>query len=159
MMIRRRPLRAGRDIITSVFENFLHERVRVDYYIDMKNLFSLGFLAVLLAVGNLSAEEVVVIDAGDLAVLKEKQDTEVTVEGVVSKIENGHNKKIVSLGTDDQRNGFAIMISDPDLLNFPDGLEKYQGQKIRVFGRLLKQGDQPPRMRIKSPEAITIVES
>jgi len=105
------------------------------------------------------AQDSEVIEAGDIAALRAKENTDVTVEGVVSKIEPGHEKKILSIGANDQRNGFAVMISDADLLNFPEGIEKYQGRKVRVFGRLLKQGDQPPRMRVKTPDKITIVES
>jgi len=121
-----------------------------------------AFLAFLLAgflTGVSLAEEVTVIDANDREALKAAANSTVTIEGVVTDIHPIKAERMVIVFGKESKESLVVTVFPDDLGSFPDGLDKYRGQKVRVTGTLKILQGASPRMRIKAPDQITIVSS
>lgn len=103
------------------------------------------------------AAEAPVLAAEDTAGMESKVGSEVIVEGVVRNVGKGPNDGITFLNFGDRRTGFTAVAFRSVYDKFPDGFEKFAGQKVRVRGQLEKYRDSQLQIRLSTPDQIEIV--
>jgi hypothetical protein len=105
------------------------------------------------------AVEVPVIPSEDMAALEAKVATgeEVIVEGVIKAVGKTGDGQITFLNFGERKSGFVAVVFAASYGNFPDGLEKFAQQKVRVRGQLEKYRDKQMQVRIVTPDQIEVV--
>jgi DNA/RNA endonuclease YhcR with UshA esterase domain len=103
------------------------------------------------------AAEAPVISAEDTATMEAKIGSEVIVEGVVRNVGKGSNDSITFLNFGDRRTGFTVVAFSAVYDKFPDGFEKFSGQKVRVRGQLEKFRDRNMQIRLSTPDQIEVI--
>ena len=103
------------------------------------------------------AAEAPVISAEDTATMEVKVGSEVIVEGVVRNVGKGSNDSITFLNFGDRRTGFTVVAFRAVYDKFPDGFEKFSGQKVRVRGQLEKFRDRNMQIRLSTPDQIEVI--
>jgi DNA/RNA endonuclease YhcR with UshA esterase domain len=103
------------------------------------------------------AAEAPVISSEDTATMETKVGSEVIVEGVVRDVGTGSNDSITFLNFGDRRTGFTVVAFRAVYDKFPDGFEKFSGQKVRVRGQLEKFRDRQLQIRLSTPDQIEVV--
>ena len=102
------------------------------------------------------AAVVPVVPAEDTAALEAKVGSEVIVEGTVRNVGKGPNDSITFLNFGDRRAGFVAVVFAAAYDKFPDGLEGYAQQKVRVRGQLEKYRDQQLQIKITTADQLEI---
>jgi thiol-disulfide isomerase/thioredoxin len=97
------------------------------------------------------------IQAEDTASMESKVGSEVIIEGVVRSVGKGPNDGITFINFGDRGSGFVAVAFRSVYGQFPDGFDKYSGQKVRVRGSLEKYQDRQLQIRISTPDQIEIV--
>jgi hypothetical protein len=103
------------------------------------------------------AAVVPVVPAEDTAALEAKVGSEVIVEGTVRNVGKGPNDSITFLNFGDRRAGFVAVVFAAAYDKFPDGLDGYAQQKVRVRGQLEKYRDQQLQIKITTADQLEIV--
>jgi hypothetical protein len=105
------------------------------------------------------AAEAPVVAAEDMAGLEAKVATgeEVIVEGVIKAVGKTGDGQITFLNFGERKSGFVAVVFAASYGNFPDGLEKFAQQKVRVRGQLEKYRDKQIQIRIVTPDQIEVV--
>ena len=103
------------------------------------------------------AVEVPVISAEDTASMEAKVGSEVIVEGIVRNVGTGSNDSITFLNFGDRKSGFTVVAFRAVYDKFPDGFEKFSGQKVRVRGQLEKYRERTMQIRLSTPDQIEVV--
>lgn len=109
------------------------------------------------AAAEAPAVEAPVLAAEDIAGLESKVGSEIIVEGVVRNVGKGSNDGITFLNFGDRRTGFVAVAFSSVYDKFPEGFDRYNGQKVRVRGMLEKFRDRQLQIRISAPDQIEIV--
>ena len=109
------------------------------------------------AAAEAPAVEAPVLAAEDIAGLESKVGSEIIVEGVVRNVGKGSNDGITFLNFGDRRTGFVAVAFSSVYDKFPEGFDRYNGQKVRVRGMLEKFRDRQLQIRIFAPDQIEIV--
>lgn len=104
-----------------------------------------------------SASEVPVVQAEDTAALEGLVGGEVVVEGVVRGVGSGPDNSITFLNFGERRTGFVAVIFRAAYDKFPDGFDRYSGQKVRVRGQLEKYRDRQLQIKISAPDQLEVV--
>lgn len=106
---------------------------------------------------SLEAAAPTVVQATDSAALESKVGTEVIVEGMVKDVgkTSGGGLNFINFG--DRKTGFTAIVFRSALDKFPDGLDKYANQKVRVRGTLEKYQDRQIQIKVSGPEQLEIV--
>ena len=102
------------------------------------------------------AAVVPVVPAEDIAALEAKVGSEVIVEGTVRNVGKGPNDSITFLNFGDRRAGFVAVVFAAAYDKFPDGLDGYAQQKVRVRGQLEKYRDQQLQIKITTADQLEI---
>jgi len=102
------------------------------------------------------AAVVPVVPAEDTAALEAKVGSEVIVEGTVRNVGKGPNDSITFLNFGDRRAGFVAVVFAAAYDKFPDGLDGYAQQKVRVRGQLEKYRDQQLQIKITTADQLEI---
>jgi len=105
------------------------------------------------------AAEAPVIQAEDMAGLEAKVATgeEVIVEGTIKAVGKTGDGQITFLNFGERKTGFVAIVFAASYPNFPDGLDKFAQQKVRVKGRIEKYREKQMQIRLVSPDQIEIV--
>jgi DNA/RNA endonuclease YhcR with UshA esterase domain len=109
------------------------------------------------AAAETPALEAPVVAAEDIAGMDSKVGSEIIVEGVVRNVGKGSNDGITFLNFGDRRSGFVAVAFSSVYDKFPEGFDRYNGQKVRVRGMLEKFRDRQLQIRISTPDQIEIV--
>jgi len=109
------------------------------------------------AAAETPAVEAPVLAAEDIAGMESKVGSEIIVEGVVRNVGKGSNDSITFLNFGDRRTGFVAVAFSSVYDKFPEGFDRYNGQKVRVRGMLEKFRDRQLQIRISTPDQIEIV--
>jgi len=80
----------------------------------------------------------------------------VIVEGTVRNVGKGPNDSITFLNFGDRRAGFVAVVFAAAYDKFPDGLDGYAQQKVRVRGQLEKYRDQQLQIKITTADQLEI---
>jgi len=104
-----------------------------------------------------AAEAPAVVQAEDAAALESKLGSEVIVEGLVKDVGQTSGGGITFINFGDRKTGFTAVVFRSSLDNFPEGLEKYSNQKVRVRGTLEKYQDRQLQIKISTPDQLEIV--
>jgi DNA/RNA endonuclease YhcR with UshA esterase domain len=104
-----------------------------------------------------AAAEVPVIPAEDTASMEAKVGSEVIVEGVVRDVGKGSNDSITFLNFGDRNSGFTVVAFRAVYDKFPEGFDKFSGQKVRVRGQLEKYRDRTMQIRLSTPDQIKVI--
>ncbi|MFM7375881.1 MAG: OB-fold nucleic acid binding domain-containing protein [Chthoniobacterales bacterium] len=98
-----------------------------------------------------------VVQAEDTATLESKVGSEVIVEGFVKDVgqTSGGGLNFINFG--DRKTGFTAVVFRSSLDNFPEGLDKYSNQKVRVRGTLEKYQDRQLQIKVSTPDQLEIV--
>ncbi len=133
----------------------------------MKHLPHLILCGLLAAAGHLYAEppaaepespaEVPVVQAVDGAALEGKIGSEVVVEGVIKAVGKTQTGTITFLNFGDRNTGFVVVVFQKSYASFPDGLDGYANQKVRVRGTLEKYKDRQVQMQLTTPDQLEVV--
>lgn len=101
--------------------------------------------------------ETTVLQAEDTATLESKVGSEVIVEGFVKDVgqTSGGGLNFINFG--DRKTGFTAVVFRSSLDNFPEGLDKYSNQKVRVRGTLEKYQDRQLQIKVSTPDQLEIV--
>src|SRR5262245_19523290 len=94
---------------------------------------ALAVLATVLWMSAAVAQEPEVIDATNLEALRAKQGQDAVVEGQVTEIGTTKDSSItfINIGLP-KKQGFVALIFQRNLAAFPEGIDKYKNQKVRV---------------------------
>lgn len=103
--------------------------------------------------------ETPVVQAEDGASLESHVGKEVVVEGIVRDVGTGPNDNITFLNFGQRGSGFVAVIFRAAYDKFPEGFDRYAGQKVRVRGALEKYRDRQPQIKIFTPDQLEIVSS
>jgi hypothetical protein len=105
------------------------------------------------------AGEAPVIPAEDMAGLEAKVGTgeEIIVEGVIRAVGKTGDGRITFLNFGERKTGFVAVVFAASYGSFPDGLDKFAQQKVRVRGQLEKYREEQMQIRIVTPDQIEIV--
>jgi hypothetical protein len=100
-----------------------------------------------------------VIPAEDMAGLEAKVGTgeEVIVEGVIKAVGKTGDGQITFLNFGERKTGFVAVVFAAAYGNFPDGLDKFAQQKVRIRGPIEKYRDKQMQIRIVTPDQIEII--
>lgn len=101
--------------------------------------------------------EAPVLAAEDTAGMGSKVGSEIIVEGVVRNVGKGPNDGITFINFGDRRSGFVAVVFSTVYDKFPEGFDRYNGQKVRVRGQLEKFRDRQLQIRISTPDQLEIV--
>ena len=137
----------------------------------MKNPLALAAIAIVSAAAPMPAEETAeapaaeqttatapaVVPAEDTAALESKIGSEVIVEGVVRDVGKTSGDGITFINFGDRRTGFVAVVFRSSYENFPEGFEKYAGQKVRVRGTLEKYQDRQIQLKVSTPDQLEVV--
>lgn len=103
-------------------------------------------------------QEAEVIDAMNLEALRAKENVEVVVEGQVTQIGKTKEDTITFINVGlPKKEGFVALVYQKDYGVFPDGFDKYRGQRVRVKGVIKLYKGEIPQIALKSPDQITVV--
>jgi len=100
-----------------------------------------------------------VVQAEDTATLESKVGSEVIVEGFVKEVGKTSGGGISFINFGDRKTGFTAVVFRSSLDNFPEGLDKYSNQKVRVRGTLEKYQDRQLQIKVSTPDQLEIVSS
>lgn len=139
----------------------------------MKSPLFVIFVAILAVAGTLRAQEPSptpaaepapaapaapsVVQAEDTATLESKLGSEVIVEGLVKEVGKTSGGGINFINFGDRKTGFTAVVFRSSLDNFPEGLEKFANQKVRVRGTLEKYQDRQLQIKVSTPDQLEIV--
>jgi len=98
-----------------------------------------------------------VVQAEDTATLESKVGSEVIVEGFVKEVGKTSGGGINFINFGDRKTGFTAVIFRSSIDSFPEGLEKYANQKVRVRGTLEKYQDRQLQVKVSTPDQLEIV--
>lgn len=98
-----------------------------------------------------------VVQAEDTAALESKLGSEVIVEGFVKDVGQTSGGGITFINFGDRKTGFTAVVFRSSLDSFPEGLEKYSNQKVRVRGTLEKYQDRQLQVKVSTPDQLEIV--
>ena len=98
-----------------------------------------------------------VVQADDAASLEAKVGSAVVVEGVVRDVGKTSGGGITFINFGDRKTGFTAVVFRSSLDNFPEGLDKYANQKVRVRGTLEKYQDRQIQIKVSTPDQLEIV--
>jgi DNA/RNA endonuclease YhcR with UshA esterase domain len=104
-----------------------------------------------------AAEAPAVVQAEDTAALESKLGSEVIVEGFVKDVGQTSGGGITFINFGDRKTGFTAVVFRSSLDNFPEGLDKYSNQKVRVRGTLEKYQDRQLQVKVSTPDQLEIV--
>lgn len=100
-----------------------------------------------------------VIQADNLSELQAKVGAEVIVEGVVKEVSKAPGDNITFLNFGQRKSGFVVVVFRSSYDKFPEGLEKFANQKVRVRGTLESYKDRQVQIRVSTPDQLEIVAS
>lgn len=100
-----------------------------------------------------------IIQAEDIAALESKVGSEVVVEGIVKGVGKTSGGGITFINFGDRKTGFTAIVFRSSLDKFPEGLDKYANQKVRVRGTLEKYQDRQVQIKVATPDQLEIVSS
>jgi len=103
--------------------------------------------------------DVAVIQADNLAELQTKVGSEIVVEGVVKEVSKAPGDSITFLNFGERKSGFVVVVFRSSYDKFPEGLEKFANQKVRVRGTLESYKDRQVQIRVSTPDQLEIVAS
>ncbi len=117
----------------------------------------LAVLAAVLWVSAAWAQEEV-IDAANLEALRAKSGQDVIVEGMVAGIGTTKDGGItfINIGMA-KKQGFVALVFRDAYPVFPEGFDKFRGQKVRVKGAISLYRGETPQIKLTAPGQITIV--
>ena len=98
-----------------------------------------------------------VVQAEDTAALESKLGSEVIVEGFVKEVGKTSGGGINFINFGDRKTGFTAVVFRSSLDNFPEGLDKFANQKVRVRGTLEKYQDRQLQIKVSTPDQLEIV--
>lgn len=98
-----------------------------------------------------------VLQADDAAALESKLGSEVVVEGLVKEVGKTSGGGISFINFGDRKTGFTAVVFRSSLENFPEGLDKYSNQKVRVRGTMEKYQDRQLQIKVSTPDQLEIV--
>jgi DNA/RNA endonuclease YhcR with UshA esterase domain len=125
----------------------------------MKTLLPALLLAfICLATARAEEEAPKVIMAENISELESMVGTDVVVEGTIRNVGKAPGDSITFLNFGDRKSGFVAVVFQSAYGNFPDGLEKFAQQKVRVTGKLEKYRDRQIQIKIATPDQIEVVE-
>lgn len=131
----------------------------------MKNALLPVVLLSLLCLASSRAQEVAategetkVIQAENVAELEGLVGSDVVVEGIVRNVGKAPGDSITFLNFGDRKSGFVAVVFQSAYGQFPDGLDKFAQQKVRVTGKLEKYRDRQIQIKISTPDQIEVVE-
>lgn len=104
------------------------------------------------------AEGAKVVSAENIAELEQLVGSDVIVEGVVRNIGKAPGDSVTFLNFGDRKSGFVAIVFQAAYGQFPDGLDKFAQQKVRVSGTLEKYRDRQIQIKISTPDQIQVVE-
>lgn len=105
-----------------------------------------------------AAAEAPVLQAVDVAGLEAKLGSEVIVEGVIKAVGKTPTGTITFLNFGDRKTGFVAVIFQKAYASFPDGLDGYANQKVRIRGTIEKYQDRQVQMQLTTPDQIEVVQ-
>jgi hypothetical protein len=121
-------------------------------------LFTLLFAATPHAEEAALADAAKVVSAENVAELEQLVGSDVIVEGVVRNVGKAPGDSITFLNFGDRKSGFVAIVFQSAYGQFPDGLDKFAQQKVRVSGTLEKYRDRQIQIKISTPDQIQVVE-
>lgn len=130
----------------------------------MKSLLLPLALLTLIFAATPHAEEVAPADgakvvlAENVAELEQLVGSDMIVEGVVRNVGKAPGDSITFLNFGDRKSGFVAVVFQSAYGQFPDGLDKFAQQKVRVSGTLEKYRDRQIQIKISTPDQIQVVE-
>lgn len=98
-----------------------------------------------------------VVQAVDTAALESQLGSEVIVEGLVKEVGKTSGGGINFINFGDRKTGFTAVVFRSSLDNFPEGLEKFANQKVRVRGTLEKYQGRQLQIKVSTPDQLEIV--
>jgi DNA/RNA endonuclease YhcR with UshA esterase domain len=117
----------------------------------------LFFVATARTEDEATGDETPVIQAEDGASLESHVGKEVVVEGIVRNVGTGPDDNITFLNFGERGSGFVAVIFRAAYDKFPDGFDRYAGEKVRVRGALEKYRDRQPQIKIVTADQLEIV--
>lgn len=132
------------------------------------------FLLVLIMTAGGRAEEVIpaeavtdqapeqtipVLDAQDVAALEMQVGNPVVVEGVIEGVGSTGDGGITFLNFGANRKGFVAVVFQAAYANFPEGLDSYAQQKVRVHGTLESYRDRQIQIKVVTADQLEIMEN
>ena len=99
-----------------------------------------------------------IIRAEDTAAMQSKVGVDVLVEGVVKNVGKTGDGGINFINFGDRKTGFTAVVFRSAMAVFPEGLDKYANQTVRVRGTLERYQDRQMQIRITTPDQLEIVD-
>lgn len=99
------------------------------------------------------------IRAEDTSAMQSKVGSEVVIEGFVKSVGKTGDGGINFINFGDRKTGFTAVVFGSSMAMFPEGLDKYANQNVRVRGTLENYQGRQMQIKISTPDQLEIVAS